>query len=725
MASSPRSLPFKPRARLLQLLGDQLIGNSRLAVFELVKNAYDADADLVTVSINDLDTDNANILVEDDGDGMSLETIENIWLVPGDDHREKQKQSGKRTHKGRLPLGEKGLGRFAAHKLGDKIDIVTRASGEPECVIDIDWNILLEKKYLSEAVVNVSTREPLTFIGDVTGTQITVSKLRGKKWVRGEVRRLYRQILSISSPFGNALKNPEGESYPSSDFETKLLIPQKESWLKGLPSVQTILKEAFWHCQFTMNENAELQWEYEFTRIPELKLAGRTDKGKSRQGEFVFNVQHLGETRKGNKPVVRRPVNPSDLQGIGALIGEFHIFYFDRAVQDHVTSLSIANEFMKTNGGVRVYRDGVRVYNYGEPEDDWLGLDLSRVQDPTTLPSNNVILGAVSLSTEVGMKLHEKSNREGFIENDEYETFRQMLISIIRFFARKIKDDRDDIKLVVHKRVDPVVKKIQEPIAKLRAAAREKNVLDDLEKYIVKIEIDFEDMQNTILNAGMPGLSLALVFHEIARGVNILTLAALQGAPLTQIQEQATQLNSMLENIGDLLRADKQILQGISKSVRQARQIFLTRFRYHQVKLVTNFLEETDDDFDAKYSLSMIINVLTNLFDNSFYWMQSIPPEHRKIYIGMSYDIGNGPALVVADTGIGFDDKDSPSDLIRPFSSRKTIEDDRKGTGLGLYYVNMAMQLHGGKLIFPVDRENTGVPDEFDGAVIALLFEDE
>lgn len=73
---------FKPRARLLQLLGDQLIGSSKLAVFELVKNAYDADASEVSITLGDLGTADPWIMVEDDGVGMSLDTIQNVWLVP-------------------------------------------------------------------------------------------------------------------------------------------------------------------------------------------------------------------------------------------------------------------------------------------------------------------------------------------------------------------------------------------------------------------------------------------------------------------------------------------------------------------------------------------------------------------------------------------------------------------------------------------------------------------
>ena len=104
-------LPFRPKARLLQLLGDQLIGSSRLAVFELVKNAYDADADRVEVELGGLQAGEPYIQVVDNGDGMSLDTIRDIWLVPAHGHREEQRDRNMRTIKGRLPLGAKGLGR--------------------------------------------------------------------------------------------------------------------------------------------------------------------------------------------------------------------------------------------------------------------------------------------------------------------------------------------------------------------------------------------------------------------------------------------------------------------------------------------------------------------------------------------------------------------------------------------------------------------------------------
>lgn len=82
---------FRPRARLLPLLGDQLIRDSRLAVFELVKNACDADASKVTVLLDAVSTTKGRIVVVDDGDGMSYKTVTDVWLEPGTDFRTRQR----------------------------------------------------------------------------------------------------------------------------------------------------------------------------------------------------------------------------------------------------------------------------------------------------------------------------------------------------------------------------------------------------------------------------------------------------------------------------------------------------------------------------------------------------------------------------------------------------------------------------------------------------------
>src|SRR5271157_4612341 len=103
------NLPFRPRARLLLLLGDQLIRDPGIAVFELVKNAYDADAPKAKVTMSKFtDPKMGMIIVEDSGIGMDFDTVTNVWLEPATDFRARQRQDHQRTPiYGRLPLGEK------------------------------------------------------------------------------------------------------------------------------------------------------------------------------------------------------------------------------------------------------------------------------------------------------------------------------------------------------------------------------------------------------------------------------------------------------------------------------------------------------------------------------------------------------------------------------------------------------------------------------------------
>jgi len=138
------SFIFKPRARLLLQLGDQLIKNENIALLELVKNSYDACATQVSVIMKKLDdSDNGIIIVEDNGTGMDMNIIQNAWMEPGSDYKEKiYKQwtcaeyvQNKITEEcKRIPLGEKGIGRFTAHKLGNVIELVTRKEGHKEAV---------------------------------------------------------------------------------------------------------------------------------------------------------------------------------------------------------------------------------------------------------------------------------------------------------------------------------------------------------------------------------------------------------------------------------------------------------------------------------------------------------------------------------------------------------------------------------------------------------------
>ncbi len=142
------------------------------------------------------------------------------------------------------------------------------------------------------------------------------------------------------------------------------------------------------------------------------------------------------------------------------------------------------------------------------------------------------------------------------------------------------------------------------------------------------------------------------------------------------------------------------------------------RFRSHKVKLVCPALEDDFLDVQSEFAFGLVLGALNNLLDNAFYWLQVRWPDdetgERKIYLNISSDFAEGPAIVVADTGPGF--QDDPDRLKRPFFSRRP-----DGMGIGLYYSNMVMELNGGRLAFP-DADEADIPGNFDGAALALVF---
>ena len=696
--------PFRPRARVLQLLGDELIGSPRLAVFELVKNAYDADATAVVVRLNLTPPTNPSITVIDDGEGMTLNVLTSVWLVPGDDHRRKQRERSERSPRhNRLPLGEKGLGRFAAHKLGNQIRLTTRARESEECVVDINWNELTAKPFLDEAPVRIRVRSPEVFTGDRTGTKIEIRELRPPAWTRRDVRGLCNQITSICSPF-----QQPGE------FQATLDVPGLEYWIEDLPDISAIVERAIWRFTFLLN-SGQFNYTYEFRKIPGFNLDGRMI---SREGDRLKLPPLWGDGRLDKKVVA----DTATTRGIGPVSGEFHVFDRDRAVLHKLGDIRVLTNYLDENGGIRVYRDGIRVYNYGELGDDWLGLDLRRVNIPTRRISRNIILGAVHLSLESSGELIEKTNREGFVENHACRRLRQIVLGALSALEEDRQFDKDRIRQLSGEPSAPIGSRIEEPIQDLRQALKTHGVGETFEPYVAKIERDYSNMQETLLAAGMSGLNLAVVFHEVERGVRALHQVIVEGRDITSAAQQAQELMSLLDGFSTLLRRDSVQQHTAKKLIDTALRFNSLRLRHHHVQLTCPLLRR-GVGFDASFSFGLVLGALNNLIDNSLYWLRVRWPNasgddegiERRLFVDACRDNQGRPAILVADNGVGFRG-DEPEHFMRPFFTRKP-----NGMGLGLYYANLAMELNGGHLAFP-NRSDVNVPEQFDGAIVSMIF---
>ncbi len=682
---------FKPKARLLLLLGDELIRDPAIAVFELVKNAYDADSPFARVTLKDLgDPTHASITVEDAGTGMDLDTVIKQWLEPGTDYRLSQRKQGVRTSKyGRLPLGEKGVGRFAAHKLGRHILLETRRTDAKEVVVDVDWKVFEEDKYLDEIPINVAERDPKTFTGKATGTRILITDLR-HAWNRAMARNVHRAVTSISSPFGR-----------QGDFTTEISFPDNKDWLEGLMTVSQVLEFSLFRAKCHL-EGDLLTYRYSFHPFPAMR--GTVEKRSATVGR-----RHEMRLRAG-----RDLINLAAFQ-IGPV--ELDLYIFDR--DPKVLSLGVTDkrglrEFLNASGGIRVYRDGIRVYDYGEPGNDWLNLGGRRVNVPTRRISNNLVVGAVSLDLKHSRDLIEKTNREGFVENDAFVAFREAVGFALDQVAQERNKDKKRIRDAFEGKGarEPVL----EDLAELREIIEHKGLADELGPIILRVERDFTTIRDRFLTSASAGLSLTVVIHEVEKLIAELRKAVEAEASTPRVKQLTAHLADLVEGFAALARRSGASREKASDMIRMA--LFNTdyRLRVHSIPVT---VDADRDDFKVECSRRLVISTLMNLIDNSIWWLDSRwadAKDKKRIFIGTTRELEGGPAIVVADNGPGF--LDPPEYLTQPFFTRKP-----DGMGLGLHLAEQVMIAQGGKLVFPSPGD-LSLPEAFGGAVVALVFKE-
>ena len=713
---------FKARAHILKLLGDQLIGNDRLAIFELVKNAYDANATEVNVLL-DLDAIPAKIRIKDNGFGMDFDTITNKWMELGTDSKRGKNRTRTPKPFERLPLGEKGVGRLAVHKLGTKMKLVTKASRNPEYSIDIDWPSLIENsKFIGDANVLVTTNTSSVEFKEGTGTVLEVTGLHRTDWDRREVRALAKLINSLVSPFETV-----------SDFKVILSVPGREPWLQDLPDVEDILNSAIWRFDFEITNadgKSKLSWDYEFTPPVQFKSIRKNTLRKANDSlELLpspfYCDDDLNEIQKNDHLLL----SPDMLSGIGPIKGKCYFYYLRKEVLGAGGNYQYIKKYLDDQTGIRVYRDGIRVFNYGEPGDDWLGLNPRRINKPTEILGTNSIIAGISINLEDSLDpkgtegLQEKTNREGFDENETYRRFKWIVSSAFEKFFILHRKDREqidkylgDIREVSKPSPDATFEKI---IDEVNASIKKHGLEKEIGKKVEYIDSEYRRMREVALNTGK-GLNLAVIFHEVEREILALNRAIKKGESPDTLVRISEHLVSLLEGFQPLLRRNELKTFEISKVINNAISPLERRLKYHKIIHSAPVLTGEDRDFTITAPYGLVLASLQNLVENAMYWAR-LKTEKEKA--GKAPAIGiftlpdwfeEGPAIVVADNGKGF--TLTPEEAVKPF-----ITERPGGAGLGLYFVNLVMENIGGRLLF-MTPEELELPAVYDGAAVVLLF---
>jgi len=694
-------------------MGEELIGDDGLAVFELVKNGYDADATNVSVVVK-VDAGPAqSIVVQDSGTGMTLSDITGKWLELATDSKRADRTMRTKRFR-RLALGEKGVGRIASFKLGRHVTLTTRAAGEPEYMVKIDWDRLLgQGPYLEDLSVRVETNpEPMVFVGAATGTKIEITGLRRKQWARGDLRKLYRLVSSLASPF----RTPD-------QFRVDFSAPGREGDIADLITPDDFLGYAIWKFHFSISGQS-FDWEYAFHPPHWKSVKARSEKKKGDRLMLTPPLDQEGGRRRSQAEDGALLLSKHDLKDIGPIEGRIYAYYRRSEVLNATGNSSQVKSWLDDQTGVRVYRDGVRVFTYGERHDDWLGLNVRRINTPAGKLGTNSIVAAIHLDLNESKGLKEKTNREGFDQDETFDRLRRIVLSVFEHLERLHTDDRKALDDVIKGTGQEKPVRFQEAIGNLRSGLKRQKIDQSFSRDVDAIEQEFIQLRDVMTNAGMAGLNLAVIFHEVEREVDSLANAVERGLDHNRIREQIEHLHELLQGFAPLLKKNPARQIFASAIVKAATRTRESRFKFHKVTLTAPLIQKAEPDFKVRGPSNLLSGALGNLIDNALYWARYRRERDERtvpgaVMVTSDWDkTSNSGMIAVVDNGPGFS--------IPPVRAIEAFYTTRPGgMGLGLYFANLVMEQCGGELTIHTAsdlRDEMDIPKTFDGAAVVMRF---
>lgn len=694
---------FAITPRVIAHLGEDLIKNENIALVELVKNSYDAQASCCEVDFFSIGDELSQITITDDGVGMDIDTVENVWLVIGTDNKKKQLEH---PSSGRLPLGEKGIGRLGVHKLGREIHVQTHKIGYNEVAIDIDWTKLENSNSIDDFPIQVTEQIPSS-LPMPHGTKITISDLKGD-WNRRKLRNIYRDLASLNSPFTER----------TDSFVVK--VKSNTNVFEGLPPIADILKVAMYRGHCVIDGDEVKDFSYQFTPWESLpNIQGRKVGMISEEDKFLKRRKDVATSRNRNK-IVLEDFSLSDYK-IGKIFLDFYIFEKDTAVFSFMNmERTILNNYLRENSGVRVYRDGVRIYNYGEKDSDWLSLDFNRLKRAGDNISNNIILGSVGISRRDSADLKEKTNREGFIENEAYFAFVDAVTYALDLITRYRNTDKRRL-INVYKKdkrvIEPVLSDLSSAVEIVKVKVSDEKAREELLHYLNRVNDQYIEVRDILIRSANAGLNLGGVIHDMEKQVDAL-ISCIDKDNFESVKNIARNLEHIISGYTVFLKKTSIKATNVSSIVSAV--IDNTQFRFidHRIKIYSN---RKNVNLEAKLSQTESIGALTNLIDNSIYWVSQSRQDDRKIYVYITDEIDNYISIVVCDNGCGF--KMPPEQALRPFITGKPLN---TGMGLGLHIAHEVMQAMKGKLLIldanEIDLPKTAKKYQINKAIVALCF---
>ena len=687
-----KTVNFTIDAALLEELGRRLIGKHYIALAELVKNSFDADATEVNI---EFEPDSDRIVVSDNGHGMSENEFNQLWMRIGSTHKKKQRIS--RNFK-RVMTGSKGVGRLAVQFLAKKLKLITTPENDLSSQLEasVNWEEAVRAGDLVDATVNYEIIQSND--GFMKGTRIVLTGLR-QSWDKEEILGLAREIWQLEPPF-------------RSRFD---VIDESEQFRINILTTETEIKDIF---------DQQLK---AILRIWYARIVGKND-----HGEVTFSLQFVGED----------PINQFfKIPECELEAGDFEIrIYHLRERQPYGISVGVARKYLNNHGGIYVYDGGFQLPFYGDPTNDWLNLERSHshrisvssllpkemqadIQEfMNFLPTTSRTLGVVNVNTKTEPDLDILITRDRLQESIALQNLREIISWTLHFYALeekkrnlKLKELESKIKKPKYEKLEKVIEYYKEHIPNETYVELKK----DIKKVADEIETESEEIAKrvSIVSAlSTAGITSLAYQHETKRQFRTLDELIIDLEKIINIIKEDKIKKTLLKLKNELIywlermRTTNNLFAYLSDS-----ENLTLKKRFPARLLIENVIDQIKaligdvkiDFGPVEYmllpeaSLADWSSIFQNVFVNA---INSLLDSEKKLIQVSTRIQGKEREILIQDTGVGVNLKSSDK-LFEPFVREIKISKERQalgygGTGLGLTIVKLLAHKIGCKVAF-------------------------
>ena len=711
------TLPFTVDAELLRELGERLVGKPHIALAELIKNSYDADATQVTIKFS---PDEDCIEVNDNGHGMTLEDFRNYWMRIGTTHK-KDKQS---RNLGRQLTGSKGVGRLAVQFLANNLTITTvpENNNHESLKATINWEEAIKARELTKVTVRYIHNQSDTPLPH--GTSIILSGLKSA-WEKDSVGDLASELWWLQPPFGSALSYQD-DSKDRFQVDFRSTVEYEETFENQMEAVKSI-----WIARLVgQNVNGKVTFSLQFPGEPptnyDCSLADFShNKGK-------FNLKE----NLNNAHFEIRVYNLWGRQKFGIRV-------------------DTARKYFAKYGGVHVYDGNFRLPYYGLPTSDWLKLEYDHSHRRTMsqffpreiqvdralndLPTLGRVLGVVNVNTAKEPNLKIMITRDRLAATTAYDDLVDMVRYAIDRYAietarRKFEEKKREVSIeptsVKFERIEQVLEQYEPEIPthvyqEVYEKVREATITAKTNQELV---LEQMGLLAPLATAGISALSYQ---HELNKQFTYIEdaidrIKAFQTLVSSPRDSSSKERDSEFQQDLNLLSADLSSWLDRAKAthslfdyIADAENTKL-RHRFRAVPVIKDIVDQTSflaRGIDIKFnqlddqlylpeaSFAEWGAIFQNIFTNAFNAMLDSP--RRLLHIS-SRSHEKSREILVQDTGQGIDLQKADK-FFEPFERASRISAERQalgygGTGLGLTIVRLLADNIGCRVQFVAPR---------------------